>query len=233
MAVIKWNPLSEFTSKILEPPKPARSYQPEWYKKYKAFIGDDPKFNLSGEPNTTIKHCVPFADAMNAGYILESWQDIRIEVAEDGAVSYFARSMPDIIGHREHTSMDMGEDYHPIEFLLHPTWAPELPKGWSMLYTQPMNRPELPFYFPGGIVDSDKFTHNAEISNLPFYIKKSFSGTIPAGTPMVQMIPIKRSNWTSSKQKYDWIKQFKIVAEIRKSFWGGYKKSFWSKKYYK
>ena len=127
----------------------------------------------------------------------------------------------------------MGEEYYPIEFIINPPWSPELPSGWSMLYTQPMNRPELPFFVPSGIIDCDKFVTSSSKTALPFYLKKSFSGTLPIGTPIVQMIPIKRDSWESSTENYEQKKQSQIVFNARKRFWGGYKKFAWDKKSYK
>lgn len=233
MLTVKWNPVSEIVSQVLSPPKPARMYQPDWYKKIKGFHGGVPDFNEEGMHNGTLKHCVPFFDAMNAGYILESWQEIRFDVLESGEIKYYYPTEPQIITHRNNQSIDMGLDYHPVEFTLIPPWQPELPNGWSMLYTQPLNRPELPFFFVGGIVDSDIFKTTRPNSNLPFYLKKSFSGTIPIGTPLVQMIPIKREDWVGKGQVFDEAKHRKENFKIDRVFWGGYKKFAWSKKSYK
>lgn len=233
MLKVKWNPVSQLAHDILEPPKPARHYQPNWYKKIPAFDSGKPKFDFAGNTDMTLKHCVPFADAMNAGYILETWQEIRFEIGLDGSVTYHYPTSPDIISHREHMAMDMGADYHPMEFIICPPWSPELPKGWSMLFTHPMNRPELPFFVPSGIMDCDKFVTTGNPSSLPLYLKKSFSGTLPIGTPIVQMIPVKRADWQGSQEPFDEVKQKRIVHQMKRHFWGGYKKSFWSKKSYK
>ena len=232
MKIVKWNPTSQLASDVLEPPKPARLYQPEWYKKYAAFETSKPSFT-NGKPNVTLKHCAPFFDAINAGYILETWQEIRFEKLLDGSVEYHYPTEPQIIDHREHASMDMGEEYYPIEYIINPPWSPELPDGWSMLYTHPMNRPELPFFVPSGIIDCDKFVTSSSKTALPFYLKKSFNGTLPIGTPIAQMIPIKRDSWESLTEEYDQKKQSQIVFNARKRFWGGYKKVAWRKKSYK
>jgi hypothetical protein len=233
MPVVKWNPVSKLVSDVLTPPQPARLYQPEWYKQLNAFYTQKPEFSQDGKANATLKHCLPFSDAMNAGYILESWQDIRFEGSASGDIQYFYPTQPPIIGHRNHQSMKLGRDFWDIEFTLILPWQPQLPKGWSMLYTQPINRPELPFYFPSGIVDVDKFTHANNDSNLPFYLKKTFTGTLPAGTPLVQLIPFRRDDWISKKNVFNESENAKMAFQVQKLFWGGYKKSFWTKKQYK
>ena len=43
-----------------------------------------------------------------------------------------------------------------------------------------------------GVVDTDDFPLSVQ---FPFFIKKGFSGLIPAGTPIIQAIPFKRDNW--------------------------------------
>jgi len=233
MKKVKWNPTSLLASEVLSPPLPARKYQPDWYKKMSAFVEGRPNYRTDGTVDKTLKHCIPFRDSVDAGYIMESWQEINFEFSDDGSFSYVYPTEPAIVSNRDHVSMDMGDEYHPIEFVLHPQWQPELPSGWSMLYTQPLNRPELPFFFPSGIVDADKFVSTDSKSSLPFYVKKSFTGTLPIGTPLVQMIPLKRESWLGSGETFDAKKQTATSFEVHKQFWGGYKKFAWSKKSYK
>lgn len=232
MLQVKWNPVSQLADNVVEPPKPARLHPSEWYKKTPAFESGKPSIT-EGKADLTLKHCVPFADAMNAGYMLETWQEISFQPNLDGTVTYNFPTAPDIITHRDKVAMDMGPDYYPVEFIVNPPWSPELPKGWSMLYTHPMNRPELPFFVPSGIIDCDRFVTTGNPSSLPLYLKKSFSGILPIGTPIVQMVPIKRDNWESLIEPYDEVKQNRLVYEAKKRFWGGYKKFAWSKKSYK
>lgn len=180
--------------------------------------------------------CMPFMDAMSAGYIQESWQDIAIDVKrmEDGAygVQFNFPTEPRIMNYRPTSSVAVGDEFYPVEFTFHPAWVPEVPKGWSVLYQTPFNRLDLPFQFLGGIVDNDTFTQSADASNMPFYIKKSFTGILPKGTPLVQMIPIKRDHWESEKSHYSEAEQNRIIAATKQYFWGGYRKTYWSKKTY-
>jgi hypothetical protein len=233
MKTVKWNPTSNLASQVLSQPKPARNYQPDWYKKLSAFFENRPTFSVEGTVNKTLKHCQPFADSLNAGYIMETWQDIHFSFSENGEYTYSFPTDPPIIATRDRVSMDMGQDFYPIEFVFHSAWMPELPKGWSMLYVHPLNRPELPFFVPSGIIDSDKYVVSSEKSSLPFYMKKGFSGILPAGTPLMQLIPIKREDWVSKKMPFDEAKRNASIYKTLSKFWGGYKKHFWSKKSYK
>jgi hypothetical protein len=82
------------------------------------------------------------------------------------------------------------------------------------------------------IVDTDKHTTPV---NFVFSLNNSnFEGLIPAGTPMVQVIPIKRNVW---KMKKGGIKEIvngkKASDKINTRFFDRYKTFFWTRKSYK
>jgi hypothetical protein len=232
-----FNPVSKVHELTVPPPKPSREYQPDWYKSMGAFHTKKPAFNQEGTTNRTLKMCMPFADGINAGYIQETWQDIHISVEEyednELNLEYFYPTEPKIISTRGASGYPISEEFYPIEFVFHPGWSPQLPKVWSMLYIQPINRPELVTDFVTGIIDSDSFTHSEENANMPFFVKKSFNGIIPKGTPLVQMIPIRREEWEATIAEYNEKEQMQQMAFMRQFFWGGYKKLHWVKKNYK
>ncbi|HEY9182466.1 MAG TPA: hypothetical protein VIQ99_04650, partial [Gammaproteobacteria bacterium] len=53
---------------------------------------------------------------------------------------------------------------------------------------------ELPFLTMSGIVDNDK-VHLP--GTMPFFVRKGYSGVLPAGTPYAQILPFKREHWES------------------------------------
>jgi hypothetical protein len=108
-------------------------------------------------------------------------------------------------------------------------WIPKVEDGYSCLILSPINRTELPFYTASAIVDSDKMNYSHG-GNLPFYIKKGFTGLIPAGTPMYQIIPFKRESWKMDVEKFDSEKALVGANNLRKNFIGSYKKRLWCKK---
>jgi hypothetical protein len=67
---------------------------------------------------------------------------------------------------------------------------------------------------------------------IPFFLKQDFEGIIPEGTPIVQIIPIKRDSWESIRSKYDDRFVKNSLYQIGKTLYGGYKKLFWQKKSY-
>jgi hypothetical protein len=235
MHVVKFNPVSKEAELLVKPPQPASKCLPEWYKKMGAFETQKPEIDDLGSANTTAKLCMPFYDSLSAGYIQETWQDIYISANEEDPENPFYNypTKPGIISHRLNTRVPKGAEFYSTEFTFIPQWIPELPRGWSMLYTAPLNRMDLPFVMASGFVDSDKFTQAMDNSQMPFYLKKPFTGLIPKGTPMYQMIPIKRSSWKSFAQHYNYEEQLKVGLAPAFHFWGGYKKYFWTKKEYR
>jgi hypothetical protein len=71
-----------------------------------------------------------------------------------------------------------------------------------------------------------------EKNQMPFYMKYGFKGIIPAGTPMYQIIPVKREEWNGVSSPFNRDLQFIENSKVRSKFWGGYKKHFWTKKSY-
>lgn len=230
---IVFKPASQEHADIVAPPKPARLYKEDWWERTESFY-DSKNLYSNYQSNLTVKHCIPFRDSLFAGYIQESWQDIRFDFSDETQeFNYTFPIQPDIIGHREHSSMPMGGEFYPVEFIIRVPWIPQTPKGWSVLITQPFNRPELPFFAPSGIIDSDKMTDSAGMANFPVYLRKDAPSIIRSGTPLYQIIPFKRDDWKSELSAYDELAQKKMLANLRKSFWGGYKRLFWQKKIYK
>jgi hypothetical protein len=212
-------------------PKPAKAYIPDWYKKSPVHTDydKDPKVGSeSRENNKGIKYCMPFLDGLTHGYIAETWCDIQVYRTPNGPEIHWEVE-PHIIGMRE----KKGNEFLPIpaghldkHFIWKNQYSIRTPKGYSCLLTHPLNRYDLPFTTMSAIVDSDSFTPPG---NYPFYLREDFEGIIPAGTPMFQIIPIKRDDWTSeyNKDLYE-LGQKRIWKSIAHT--GFYKNFLWTKK---
>lgn len=197
-------------------PEPAKFFIPEWYKK---IPGGKNIFN--------VKKCIPFLDSFSSGYIQKTWTDIVVENKNDN-ISVLCEHKVPIIKFRGQTDLSVSQDFHKKEFLWQRPWSVVLPENMSALVTHPLNRIDLPFVTLSGIVDFDKSIH-AEIGGIPFFIKSGFSGTIPKGTPMFQIIPFQRYDWVSIKEEYSndfWSKKI----EERRDIQDFYKKQIWQKK---
>lgn len=228
---IVFHPLNKNIENSVPPPKPSRSYIPEWFREMPSILGGAKIYSGGKLQNKSAKLCMPFSDSFMMGYIQETWTDIHINFDENENVSYNFHIEPTIISHRE-PQIPIPKEYYPFEFLWKQPFGMQLPKGWSLLITHPLNRTDLPFHTMSGVVEKDTYYRMPFPNNLPFLIKKGFTGVIPAGTPMFQMIPFQRQDWSSEVADYDEKASAKAIQEIGKFFQGGYKKTHWKRKLY-
>jgi hypothetical protein len=234
--MVEFIPRDKEVSLILEKPKPSKNYIPDWFKKMPSAIADldNKKFD------ETAKKCMPFLDSLTSGYTQELVCDVEIinhgpdmETGEDILSYKWAGGFKPLSTREENTrSRNVFPEfygYNKKEFHWNSFWEPKTPKGYSTLYYHPANRLDLPFTTMSGIIDTDKWPITGPV---PFLIKKGFSGLIPAGTPIYQMIFIKRDSWESTTKEYD--EKFTKQTEygVRRFFIDGYKKQHWSRKDY-
>ena len=235
MKNIKFYPTSKKSELVVPSPKPASFYMPDWYKGLRSISGDK-IFKDGAVANKTVKSCLPYLDAMTAGYIQETWCEIEIVKNSIGDIEFHYASDPQIISARPLNHVRVPDYFYNAEFLWKMPWMPKLDNGYSCLFVHPLNNINLPFQLASGLIDSD-FFYTTSVDDgpngFPFYIKNGFEGTIPIGTPMYQMIPIKRDFWQSSCEKYDENFNYKQNHKINKLFSGGYKKYFHQKKFYR
>lgn len=229
---IEFIPTSKEYELVASMPKPAKTYIPDWYKEIPStknieFVDGD-IINDYG----SIKRCMPFLDSLTSGYIQETWTDIHIKKNGDNIIfNYSVKPFPMQI--REHKASKISDRYYQAEFTWKIPWVPKLPKGYSAIFAHPFNRIDLPFFTTTGVVDSDVFFHTGEHSgNYPFYIEKDFEGIIPAGTPMYQIIPVKRENWKSSAVPFNLDDSIRRERMLKRHFMNNYKKQFWQRKNY-
>lgn len=233
MKKIEFSPTTLESENMVFKPVPAYETIPDWYKKSKKYVGEKKEINekTGTLKNLGMKACIPFLDSFTMGYVQKTWNDIEIK-EKNGEVFFSESGSPKTMWYRENNNQLPKDDYYyPIEFMWKMYWIPKLPKGYSIMYTHPPNRFDLPFYSLTGIVDADSLNYENE-ANHPFLLKKYFTGKIPAGTPIVSIIPFKRESWRSFFNIYN--EDDKILQTIpRKMFEGYYKKFMWSKKEFK
>jgi len=183
-------------------PKPAKNYLPEWWKNTWTYgiVEKDTKLRMvNGSTNVTMKKCQPLLDGMTHGYILETQYDYIIDQAPnnpDGFTLSWKVDEPVFQKHGQHSmNMETPPGYHkqPVKFIWN--MIPRTPKGYSLLFIQPMGHNDLPFKAIPAIVDADDDMTNYTI---PGWISDHHEGIIPAGTPVVQLIPIKRDDWEAT-----------------------------------
>lgn len=213
----------------LTPPKPARSFVPDWYRKADRFIGGSMEVREVGGINKDLKLCLPFLDALTGGYCLELNCDLLIKRDERG-VAFFWHEQPEPIENRPKnmaTTLPRPAGHDKDLYAWKTVWSVITPPGYSAIYTHPMNRFDLPFVTTSGIMDTDSYPAAGEV---PFFLKEGFSGVIEAGTPIIQIFPFKRESWEHEIAKTDnKLLESKRYA-VQKYLYGGYKKLFWNKK---
>lgn len=216
--------------KKLGQPVPIKQALPKWYKDSEATFKHADGTEISG-----LKRCVPFLDAMISGYALTLPVDVHVSENEDGTLNLgwdSPETFSDFISERPAVSgskLPRPAGHHPNHLAWRGSWGFKTPRGWSLLVTHPLNRWDLPFTTTSGIVDSDEYSTSG---NLPFFIKAGFTGTIPAGTPIAQLIPIKRADWTSVPDDRGLRYLEQLQGETVRMEGKSYKKLFWQRKSY-
>jgi len=183
--------------KMLPRPIPAVEGLPEWFKTLpsKAF---NPTM---GDETQTVKRCPPFIDAMTFGFLIPLAIDLEVRDGEfswnfevpEGFISEYSHSP---IGFHD-PSQIAGTPFHDDDrFIIkfNSFWNIEAPPGYSLLFTHPVNRVDLPFTTVTGLVDCDTF-HNSPVSFPARWHDTDFNGVLPKGTPVAQCLPVKRDSW--------------------------------------
>jgi len=211
-------------------PKPfdSRKLLPNWYKSL------TPKLD-SGFQKSTIKRCAPFLDAMVVGWIIPLAADVHIKSNENSSLIHWESNFNKPII-ETHSSEQLNGDKHPqyprppLKFMNY--WSIKIPKGWSVLFVPPLNRPDDNFFCISGLVDCDNYE---EFINFPgFWTKPNYDGILKAGTPLVQAIPIKRDNFNIQDKyhafthdEYNLIEKTRARRRVSESY---YRNSCWVRK---
>ena len=222
------------TDKFNDFPVPSKKAVPGWYKTMPRFAQNAKKFQFSQSPatNVTVKWCNPFYDSLSAGYMILLENDLSVTYSNGLPLIEWKFGGDNFITdhsiHQVPAEM-IPEEFHKLPFKFKNSWSIKTPSGYSLLFTHPLNRPDLPFYTLSGFVDTDEY--NTPV-NLPFLIKEGFTGIIPAGTPIAQIIPIKREPWTNEIHEFNKDFSDRASNKIRKTIYRAYKNLFWKRKDY-
>lgn len=216
--------------------KPSSEFIPEWYRLAKGKVDDTKTELYPNRPNvtnSTFKKCTPFFDAMTSGYTVFLTADVEIIENDNKEPMVLWRTNRTMV--TDHSSsqwegLPVPEGYRPLVLKWYNQFTLKAPRGYSLLFLSPINRFDLPFQTITGIVDCDNWDGPV---HFPFFIKKSFTGIIPKGTPITQIVPIKRDSWTREHKKFD--KDFTIITmeKFLSTIKRSYKNNYWIKKEYK
>lgn len=223
---------SEFLEKN-DAPSPAKNALPDWFKGMSKFFDGSKKarYLSRGYGNQTVKGCPPFLDSMMSGYVITLPADVLIEPSENGRNVKWGSTIEVAASHSvEQLSTEQvpeGYSSDPLKWLNF--WTIKPPAGYSLLFVHPLNRTDLPFHTLSGIVDAD--TYEMPV-NFPFLIRDNFSGIIPMGTPIAQVIPFKREAWTRELVDFDENRTKRMSNRFHRILLHAYKKYSWNRKEY-
>lgn len=230
--IITFQAQSEHVWEVREKPIPAMQMIPNWWKNIPVYTDGESSLDLRPRANITVKKCSPSIDALGAGYIVTLWSDVIVNQTKDGPFLKWGTVEPvfDVWNKQQSIGYEVPEGFSDLFFKYLHGWTIKTPKGWSCLITHPIAYQNLPFRSINGIVDTDNF--DGEI-NTPVIFKNNFEGLIKAGTPMFQVIPIKRSSWQSNFELKKINKHYFDVEKIASKALGFYSNIVKEKKQYR
>ena len=181
---------------LLPAPVPAAQAMPDWLRAMPSEV-EAPR--LGGEVVRTLKHCPPVIDAFTTGVIIPLVTDLHIA---DGEISWDwdPAILDDALISRSPVGLHVPEQASGAPFRLATNavikfmnfWTLEAPEGWSLLFTHPLNREDLPFRSLSGVVDGDLF-RDGYVHFPALWTDPAFEGTLPRGTPVAQVIALPRN----------------------------------------
>jgi hypothetical protein len=207
---------------------PAKTVLPKWYKDLPKFVNGKPAF--SPERTVAARSCVPFLESLTAGYVITLPGDVIVEMRNSKPFFSWGAAKELLSGRNPlfAAGLPTPDGYLPDHLIWKTNVAISIPKGYSALFTHPLNRFDLPFLTLSGVVDGFVMSSGS----VPFFLRKGFEGTIPQGTPILQIIPFKTEDWESKEDstllqiaEENSIKSFAVTH-------GWYKNSVWKKKLY-
>jgi hypothetical protein len=175
---------------VIASPVPAREALPDWFRR----LAPVDKNHLSTTDNAlTVKRCMPFMDALMAGWMLPLAATVRIDIRDNGQTVDTGWDFDKTMVSNHHPYQVNG---HPLQprppCKIHNHWTIRTPKGWSCLFIPPMNQPNGVIEIAAGIVDTDEYT---SLIHFPFFATAPDGlYTLEKGTPLVQVIPFRRDD---------------------------------------
>jgi len=236
---ITFTPASETAQKYFDSPQSASRHVPEWFKSMPLHMNGEKDYGMTangkGPTNLTLKGCSPFLDALTTGYVITTQFDIEVRKQPDGSISFnWAADAPGYLSIHspdQTVGLPVPMGAFPGAYKWNPQWQIKTPSGYSTMFTHPLNRDELPFKVMSGVVDTDSYTLPVQFPFRMLEFDKDIL-IIPKGTPIVQVFPFKREDWTAKVEKFSQEeldkKNFTLYSRIIRS----YKTQFWKKKTY-
>lgn len=224
--IFKKRPVMEFYCHpnhygIIPEPKPAAKYIADWFKKIPQTL---PERDTFGARSLTAKKCMPMLDAMSLGYVIPLQADLHVITNED-KTQINITNPPGIKICEFHDIKQLGErtapgfPASPLKFVNY--WVIKTKPGYSTMVLPIINSFDNHFTCLSGLVDTDRYPK--EINFPAAWHTPNFDDTLPAGTPLVVVFPIKRSDIPSkpsirdmTTKEYKHIDNIKMMQETRR-----------------
>ena len=170
----------------------------------------------------TIKYCPGIYDFTNYGYIVPAWQDFQFWVDDEGKIDFLkpvAMQPVNNVKHHPHQQIDtcpiLDNSAKDILKITSP-WLISTPTGTSLIICKPFYHYSNDFDVCPGVLDSDiEFSlPNHEINIMLRLNVKNKVIHIKAGQPLIQLIPVKRTNWKLKHWEIDKNYRDKIIKKL-------------------
>ena len=189
MGRIEFHTLAGGIDKIPHP-YPAARHIPDWLKSM-------PPDHAHGG---TLKRCPPFLAAMTAGYIIPAPFDATLtmndagELTLRGTVSFLSTHFPAQVQGAPFGNARIVKFENP--------WIIVTPGDYVCLITAPVNRFEMPFTPLTGIVETGTYYREVHLP-MACTMRPGETFVLRRGAPMIQVIPLRREEWTSGVAAMD------------------------------
>lgn len=197
-------------------PQRARTAIPESYKNLSGNIAG------SWPAIPTVRACMPFFDAMTLGFIISTPFDLHLRVAENGYLVEIASPPVDGFEYgldaKELISSVpqnvVGKMFSKPVFKLETPYWVETARGFSTFSTSLVNEPSN-FFVVSGMADTDRMATKLKV----FFCWSGGDGEhfIPAGTPIAQVFPVKRTSQRSGQTLLSAKKATEKMSGVRRA----------------
>lgn len=232
---IKFHLVREWEDLDIPSPFPASKGVPPWMKHLTP--------EAEREDYQTVKRCIPFLDAMTAGYIIPLPFDLTIAITPTGNQLLWKseeekdRLSKYTIVESHDSSQYPGAPFSQFKVIkFYNPWIVETSPNTSCMFVPPLNRPELPYVPLSGIVDTDQYFNTVNLPCVFPGLNVGHQIELKMGTPMIQVIPFKRQEWKSSVTNLKegvLTRAHETREDMRNDRKEWYRRKKWQKKSYK
>lgn len=234
---IKITPVSEEAELLLPPPKRAADSLPEWFKNapmHEPGYDGNKASRLAVGTSRTVKGCNPFLDTLTGGYMFTLAADVEFQFLDGEFVPRWLVDVDLVDGQAPFQASPLPQisKRSSVSWKWLSGWMLSTPKGYSTLFTHPLNRHDLPFRTFSGIVETDTYKIQTD---FPFQLLTKDSDNsifIEKGTPICQAIPFKRDNWSSEIMPFDEKERSKSLFSLYSKMNRSYRNEHWERKVY-